>query len=348
MKKNRIAVILVILLGSVSLWLTLTHKKKGTLKDNPFAFAVEDTASITKIHMTTKAQKDVTLERKNKGEWTVNGRHLARVDAMNVLLETINKISIRDVASKAAHDNLMRDFASTSIKVELFSGGKRIRLYFVGNDNPDNTGTYMLLGDAETGEIANDPYMMEIPGFIGYLSVRYLVDEGEWRSRVIFRYVPTEIKSITMEDKRNPDSSFVITLVNDHRFSVTRLGGMPLEKCDTLRVKQYISYFTNIQYEGIDDKITDTRKDSILRAGPRFAITVKDVTGNENRIVMYAKPPRAGQVDGHTKQPAKEDLDRMYGIINADKQFYIVQYWVFGNLLVSHSYFMPAISPLKK
>ena len=71
MKRNRIAVVLVIVLGSLSFWY-ISHNHNGTIKETLRDFAVQDTASVTKIFLADKKGRSVTLERKATGGWTVN------------------------------------------------------------------------------------------------------------------------------------------------------------------------------------------------------------------------------------------------------------------------------------
>ena len=52
-KKNRIAIILVIIMGSLTFWF-VSNNRKGTLSAEMKNFAVKDTASINKIFLADK------------------------------------------------------------------------------------------------------------------------------------------------------------------------------------------------------------------------------------------------------------------------------------------------------
>ena len=61
MKRNRIAIILVILLGGASIWFVINNHN-GTIKETLTDFSVADTASINKIFLANKNGNTVTLE----------------------------------------------------------------------------------------------------------------------------------------------------------------------------------------------------------------------------------------------------------------------------------------------
>ena len=71
-KRTRIAILVVVLLSSLSFWL-FQKNKNGTLRKELYDFAVEDTASISKIYMVSMAGKQLTLTKNKPGQWTVNG-----------------------------------------------------------------------------------------------------------------------------------------------------------------------------------------------------------------------------------------------------------------------------------
>ncbi len=123
MKKNRIAIVLVVLLGSLSFWFIINNKK-GTIKETLRDFAVEDTASINKIFLADKNGHTITLERKSPGLWTVNGKYNARMDAVQTLLYTIKKIDIKEPIGKKAVDNVIKRLAAKAIKCEIYQYGE--------------------------------------------------------------------------------------------------------------------------------------------------------------------------------------------------------------------------------
>src|SRR5687767_14674439 len=103
-KKNRVAIIMVVLLGALSFWF-IVKNNKSTISEEMRAFAVKDTAAVTRIFIADHKGQSVTLER-NGLVWTVNKSFTARQDVVKTLLTTIAKIDVKEPVSKKAHDNV--------------------------------------------------------------------------------------------------------------------------------------------------------------------------------------------------------------------------------------------------
>ena len=71
--KNKFIYVAFVILLSLSLYFYFT-KNNSTIKGEYSDFAVEDTASITKIFMADKANNQVLLERSDNSKWLVNGK----------------------------------------------------------------------------------------------------------------------------------------------------------------------------------------------------------------------------------------------------------------------------------
>src|ERR1051326_383413 len=126
--KNKIAVLLFIVLASLGLWLYL-HNSEGTIRKELYDFAVADTSSITKIHMTNKAGKEITLEKNKAGDWKLNDQFKARTDAVKNLLACIKDLQVRQPVANSAIENVSKELATSATKVEIYSGEKLIKLY---------------------------------------------------------------------------------------------------------------------------------------------------------------------------------------------------------------------------
>jgi len=344
-KRIRITTIVVIVLASASFWM-ITHKDSGTIRKELYDFAVTDTASITKIYMVNTGGKELTLEKIEKGNWKVNGKFKARNDALKNLFVTIKEMQVRNPVAKSAIENVSKQLATSSQKVEIYSGEKLIRSYYVGGDTQDGLGTFMLLTDPETGENSTMPFVMFIPGFNGFLSIRYFMEEDLWRDRTIFAFYPDKISSITVEYARLRDSSFTISLSDTNLISLADSKGKNIPDFDTLKAKRYITYYTNIQYEALKNDMRKSFVDSVLAKGPVHIIKLKDRDGKIHAAKTFSKPAAdQNKTDEVTGKPITEDLERMFALINDDKDIALIQYYVFGKLFQGVSYFKKPSSP---
>jgi hypothetical protein len=338
-KRNRIPAIIVVLLGAITFWLVINNKK-STIKETLRDFAVQDTASITKIFLADKNGKSVTLEHKSSGNWMVNGKFFARPDAMQSLLYTIKKVVVKEPVSKNAQDNIIKRLSGSAVRCEIYSGEKLIKAYYVGTETQDQTGTYMILIDLETMKPSAKPFITCINGFEGYLTSRYFTDEKEWRDLTIFKYQPDHIKSVKLEVPFNPEFGYelVVKQNNDYELrSVVTQKAMPAP--DTLAVKQYLSYFQKLSFETFEDQLNAKQLDSVKKSKPINIITVTDNEGKVNTVKFFARNLRTrGQKDVNGKE-ILYDQERMDALINEGKDLVVVQYYVFGKVMPPANYF---------
>ncbi len=339
MKRNRIAIVLVVLMGSISLWFIL-HNGNTTLKKGLRNFALEDTTHITKLFLADKNNNTITLEKQRPGIWRLNGKFYARNDAVNMVLGTMKIMEVKSPVGKNGREGVLKSLATGGVKVEAYEGDKLVKLFYVGSETPDFMGTYMLLADPETQQNSIFPYVVYIPGFDGFLTPRFFTGENEWRDRTIFHYIPPEIKSIKVEFPPKPENGFEITNLPGSRFEVrSSVDNLPLQHIDTMSVMQYVSYFQNIQYELIE-KLSKSFKDSVQASTPISKISVTDTKGQTNTIKVFYRNPGPKSIDA-TGKPAKYDPDRIFALINNGNDFVTIQFYVFGKLLEPIAYFTP-------
>lgn len=335
--KNKALIIAVFILGAIAIYLVLNNKN-STIKQELKDFAVEDTASLFKIFLADKGNQQALLERQNDGSWKVNGKFFVRKDALKILFETLKRMEIKAPVAKAAYNNVIKSIAAGAIKVELYKKNeeKPFKVIYVGGETPDHLGTYMLL------ENSSSPFVMQIPGFNGYLSSRFIVSEEGWRDRSIFNYSnPTQqISSIALENFNKPEESFKINIVNGQIKSISGLKNNISIDYDSAKVMGYIARFTQVGYESIVSGLPQTKVDSILTAVPVFIFTISTIDGKEKSVIIHPMAADKGVLDINGK-PMKFNLDRFYAqIISPEgKDFTVAQYYVFDRLIKPLNFF---------
>ncbi len=344
MKKNRIIIILTLVLAIFAVILLFSNKKSTIVDD----FAVEDVSTITKIFMGDKLNNKVTLERIDEQNWKLNKDYNASRQLMNMLLETINELKVREPVSKAGRNNVIKWLAARSVKVEiyqmvyrinlfdkikLFKHEKLTKVYYVGGETQDNMGTFMQMEGAE------DPSIVYIPGFRGFVSPRFSAVETDWRAHDLFDIKISDLKSVKLVYPNFPDSSFEITR-NGRSFDLKLLAtNQIVNQYDTLKVLEYLSSFTNISFEAFRNNIGKHAIDSLTRDKPLHILTVTNISGKSTTITTFPKPADMGQVDDIDNLQVLMDRDRFYALINDGKDFVTIQFFVFDHLIRSADYF---------
>jgi hypothetical protein len=335
MKSNRILIIGIVLLVAVLGYMYMQNGRTtlgGDLKN----FTVEDTASVDRIFIADKQNHKVLLERKGPALWSVDGKYNARQDGIKMLLETLNKMVVRNPVAKSMEQKVLKDLAGPSQrKVEIYQKGELTKVFFMAAETPDKMATYMLMDGAES------PYEIHIPGLKGFLQTRFNSDGRLWRDPVIFRYDYRDMRSVEVKYPSMPQDGF--TVKYDGKITSLYHPGNPIPDpaLDSLRAFEYLNSFRNIGYEfEVVETFSKTIKDSILASSPFIEVSVTDKNGSINSMKGYRRPTSlvSEVAEGEEKPPF--DVDRMYGMINNGKDFVLIQYYQFDKVIKPVGWFL--------
>jgi hypothetical protein len=339
MKRFLPFVIVILLLAAAATWFVL-HKAHGTFDKEENAFAIADKKDITKVILSDTGKKRVELTLV-KGVWMLNGKYPAREELVASLFEVLARVTTLCPVPRAAHDYVVRTLFEKHIKVEVYSNNntEAEQVYYVGGPSADGNGTYMLR--EIDGKPDARPYITFMPGMHGYLTPRYQTDEEIWRSRVVFKYSPENIKSLALEYPGEESRSFTLNRVSKDSFSLSALNDKYTIHQDYKQkyVHDYLAFYSSISIETFDNK--NTSKDSVIHTTPYSIFTITGNDGTVNKLNMFYMP-----ANKRTKMPFDSkgnvmtyDVDRYYASFNNDKDFAVVQYYVFGKLLRSYEDF---------
>jgi len=348
-KKNIITVVITFLLLIVAAFLVI-RQSSGTFGGRQKNFAVQDTASITKVFLADKNNNTILLEKKGPGNWLLNRTYRARITGINMLFETFVNLVPKFPVPKKAHNSVITQLAARSVKVEIYQNVYRIRIgsiklfphekltrtYYVGDATQDNQGTFMLM------EGANVPFVVHLLGFRGFIGPRYSTQEKDWRDHTVFHTRLKDIRSITLEQPAVPLNSFKI-INEDGTISLFRLqDNQPVENYDTLKLLSFMTAFSDLRYEALLNEINAARKDSIIGSTPSNVITLIDSKGDTTVMKTFYKPNDERQFDLEGKLYVF-DLDRAYALVNNDRDFVLIQYFVFDKVLKPLPFFLKNI-----
>jgi hypothetical protein len=347
MKKNRLVIISVILLAIVALVLILT-RSNSTIRKQAGDFAIDDTATVTRIFMSDKNNTTLTLQRESPSKWLVNGKYAGSLPNITMLLQTMLHLEVMEPVANAAHNTVIRNLAARSVKVEIYQKVYRIdlfgkirlfphekltKVYYVGTSTQNNRGTYMLIENSDT------PYVVGMPGLRGFVSPRYTPVEKYWRDYIIFRKYPGEIASIRVEIPALENESFILENTGKQVVLKDLNTGQDIRYMDTLAVYNFLTGFRKLNYEALLNDMPAREKDSILASQPFFIITLTDTAGAANTIKMFHKaaPPDLLDMNG---KPMPYDIDRLYALVNDGQDFVLVQFFLFDRVLRPKSFFL--------
>jgi len=320
MKKSNLVLLIVVIVLTIAVLVIYfwdNGKEQTVLRD----FAVEDTASVDKIFLADR-NSSVLLE-KIDGVWMVNGEYRARKDYIFVLLSTMKKIEVTAPVSESKLDKVLKDLSVKGIKTQIYQNGELSKTYYVGGVTQDNTGTYMIMEGSEL------PFVTHVPGFAGYLSVRYLPDVKEWRERIIFDYQYDEIAKVKVEYPKNPESGFIVYSYGDNKFGLTKIDGSAVGfSIDSMSVKEYFGRIKFLGFEAfINEDLQEVRRDSLMGEVMATRMEIEDREGNVNSFRAYLRPNTSGSRDDDGNL-YEWDIDRLYGIVHDDSEVVLLQHYI--------------------
>ncbi len=350
MKKNKILIlitIVVVIFGAI----LLTNRHYSTLKKQESDFTVRDTAAVTKIFMADKNNHEILLTRKG-GTWMLNDSIRANSRKVSFLLSTLRRLRVKAPVSKASYENVIRRMAAIAVKVEIYQNDYRIRLgslklfpyenkskvFYVGDVTQNNLGTYMLM------EGAQQPYVVYIPGFRGFVSSRFSPLVNDWRSHIIFNSKLGDIRSVQLifGEKDKAGESFAVEVVDalgNYRLKTLKDNKI-LSVYDTLKVLNFLTSFSDLRYEAhLNEELPQHKIDSIIHSPFQYKLKLDDKSGNSTVLFMYKKNRFPDEVNKAYDELVPVDLDRFYGYLPKTGDFVLLQYYTFDKILHPLSYY---------
>lgn len=351
-KKNIIILSIVAVIGIVALLIARHGAKSATFDQD---FHVEDIDAVTKIFMADKQNNQVLLQRvadsTSDTMWTVDGIYPASQPMIDMLLETLHDMRIRQQVNKNAVPQVVKLLSARAVKVEvfqrkyfinwfdgklkLFPHEKLTVTYYVGHETQDMMACHMFRqGDKE-------PYIIHIPGFRGYLTPRFVTDPMSWRSHTIVHWDIRQLQRVELEIPSNPGESFAVERQGDgFAFELTQTH-TPVANFDTARVAQMLSCFANLNFDEFASRVPNSNMDTSFNAGPRTILRITNTNGTTRELKTYLKYNNPADSLAIPENGMYEmfDLNRLYATID-NKDTVLIQYYVFDNILQPASFFL--------
>lgn len=360
MKKRPLLILAsVLVIGAVALIVALIGSKNATFDQD---YHIQDVSSITKVFLTDKENRSVLIERvghhSNDSAWMVDHKAYADQSMVDMLLETLNTMRIRQQVNKAAVANVIKRIATNSVKVQVyqkvyfinwFNGAltlfpyEKCTTYFVGFETQDQLATHFWReGDKE-------PVIVHIPGFRGSLGPRFSTLPESWMSHRIVAVDIKHLQSVELEIPDNQQESFVIRR-QDNGFAMELLASHTLvNSFDTARVAQFLSSFANLNFDEFVSIVPNADRQHSFAAAPRAIVRISDVYGHKREVKTYLKysNPDDRRVMADTNMYNLFDVDRLYAVID-NKDTVLIQYYSFDNILQPASFFLaPQRQPVR-
>jgi hypothetical protein len=336
MKKNLILGLVFVSMLTAAVWFFISKPGSETSLTDRFAWPAID--QIDSIRIRRSGEQSMLLSKSAEG-WSVNYRYPVRAQLLDYLLDAVKEVTVLAPAGKSARAQVMKEMAESSIKTEIYAGGKLVKTYYIGGPTLDNKGTYYVL--EQNGKVEETPYIVYIPGFNGFLTSRFNSDPELWRSREFFAFGPEQTDTLTLLYPAETRKSFQIYRTGDSSFSIRPLDpaidfkqAPPAE-----RIAQYLEFYRSLAIETYDNAYS--KRDSIVQTTPLCDILVRFRNGKTSRASIYYMPVNERsktQYDDKGRE-VKADVDRLFVSMNNNADFGVLQYYVWGKVMRSYSEF---------
>lgn len=337
MKKSTIILGVVLLVGVFAAWYYLRPNRP--LAEEAFKkFATEEIDEVTRIDLKDRFGNQTSLS-KIADEWIVNDQFNINKVGLNDLLFALENMQVAYPVPVNGVEPVITQMIGSSTKVSLYKKNKStpFKVFHVGGPTYQQDGTYMLM--EVDGQTAEKPYVVNLPGFRGYITYRFNPQIDFWVSNEWLSVLPEEIASFSID--------YSGELANESYRLINEVDGFSLETNakkehigDHPAAEYFYAKFTDLHFEFFEDSIPGW--DTIQEMYHYLDLQVDLKNGEQEKLSIYKKPYPTN-IDNipmdKEGNPLKFDKDKLYAFRHQSQTYHIIQYYVFEELFVKASEF---------
>lgn len=353
MNKNRLILIIAsvcVVLAIVALIITKNVKGESAISE---IFAVEHPENIDKIFIADMNGNQVTLTKAENG-WMVNDSVVALQSNIDDLLHILGNLTVRQSVPEKAQSTINKVLSNGAVKVEIYEYAPKFTLFGIKFFNKERKTKTYYMGPATQDNLANfallegmdEPYIIHVPGFRGFITPRFSQFAVTWVSHNIFATKITRIESLEVTDLERPAESFKLVKKGARFFDMYNAEGTLLSAYDTTKVIDMLSEYREKNFESIVTDLEPAERERILDSNLFKIIILKDVEGHKTELKLFRMEDdedlrEYDDVTISDEVGGMYNRDRFYGIINGNKEvLYKLQYYHFDRQVQPLSYFL--------
>jgi hypothetical protein len=288
------------------------------------SFSVKPGAEINRIEFSDKSGS-LTLEKEGE-DWRINKKYETRESSIQFILKILTEIQIKSPVTPELFRSEIVSRNIAPVKVRVFGRQRLLKSFLVYKTRSNAYGNIMKLREG------SKPFIVYVPGSDTEIGSAFTVNKLFWQPYSVFNILPSEIRSVSLENLADTASSFTI---EKKKAGISLYGrSLELRGWDSSRVIRYLSYFISIPFESWAFDLPAEEKDRIKKEVPVYRISVIRTGGDEIQLTLWKRQVEENGI-------RKEDTDRLWGKTGAMNEIFIIRYMDIDPLLKKRSYFFP-------
>ena len=305
------------------------------LASNPLSnFAIRDTSTIDKIVITetngTRAQitrgKGYTWNFQpisynyNTKEWTGGKINRARQDAVELLLKTFYRASVKaPMANEKATKNINKQIVSNHKQVDIYQKGELVKTWYVGTSTKTGYGTFVVLETPEQGR-SPEPFIVELRGFNGNINSRFFTNWRDWRYTGVFKLDATkDIANIKVLPHENPSLAFNLKFIDKGNMELYDAVNNKVSNFHLGNAQKFAASFQDLNLEYWNKLLDEKGIDSLKNQAPAYYEIALTYKNGETKTIKTWKKKMASDAKDVEGNAVEFDPDRVYATINGDE-----------------------------
>lgn len=334
--KTKIYLVIFLVLAVFAGYTLYTSSSENNIEKEK-AFKVENFEAVTEILVSNKAGQKMSLKKVDE-QWILNDKFPVRKHLFEEMKDALTKMEAGSPVPEIGKDVVVKQMVAEAIKVEVFKGKKKDKVIYIGGPNLRNTASHMFL--EVNGKVSDRIYNVSIPGFRGYLTTRFTIDENEWRSKDIFSYAPQDVKEIEIKYFNHSEyDNFILKHENNNFSVVVNDQTFTAEQLNEQNIVNYLKLFDKQQlmaYSFVEPELHPL-KDSLLRVNKYASLSITHQNEQVQHINVISMPLHEASIKQYDDNgdPMLYDVDFRYIEFGDNKEWGVTSNARFGLLFIS-------------
>lgn len=331
-RMKNILILLLVLLALLVGFFSISDdsEKKTSVKIDDREFILKDPSKAKTITIDTRGRPMVHLS-ENKNGWYINNKHRANQRIVTNMLNTLNRMTIQYIPTKAEGETAKKRMEMHGIDVKVYDdAGEAIIEFTMGTNTNTEYGTYCLKKDSD------QVYVMSNPIIEGGIRNFFTQSQEQLRDLTVFAFEPNNIRKISVDYPKDVKNSFSI-IRNGTSYELSSPSSMGDKVPSQNILDAYVKDFTDLQSEIV--KNDHVFKDTILTFIPFLELTIETVENSPLKCQVY---PKNDMVNSRINTRSVDDLTPQhegYFLSTNRGDFYLVQGRLLNKFLKKVSYF---------